>query len=732
MKRVISILCALCLLVMAVPVMSAAAATAQTYNFTQLEGYYKTQGRVELVDGALNMDTSSSGFEFYFQGSGNVTMGADVWCKYTNNIFLTVIVDGVKHRTEVYTGTTANSVYKLITLVENLEEGYHHIEVYKQTEASSGLVTVWGVTFAGTPVAAPPADKIVMEVVGDSISGGASNLAKNTTANASYPVYQDGTQTYAYLTGEALGANVRVTQTSGYGCCGGWNSQGTGLNLQDMFPYTSYWRDHSAAGLYDFDPPADIVVINLGTNDASAAAYGKISLTNAQFKAGAKNLMTMAREKNPNAKIVWVTGMMGVTYQSELTAAVAELGGAEGGYFFTILPEGTSGGEGHPNVVQHQAAAEVLTAFLLENCLPADYKASFTDRETLKATLANAKAVVSPSAALTEAIDLAEMELACGTTDAYRLGVRKTALENAMDGKAVGLNLMPVQGVTQTPYSDGIHYIWPYYAPSGIVTLYKGGEGHYWPYVHTEYEQMLNVNTTPYLTVDTETTADWNIHIAYIDKNGNRQTVTASKIAGHELTDFAANATRTTHHIDFGGYVKAQGHADANGYVTIVGCDIYVVGVTDTYVQLHSCAFTAAQAEPNTPTAITGAYKVTNGLLERLAKGMTAEELVAAMDHAEYLQVVDANGAAVSGVLATGMTLELVVDGKVVDRAAIVVRGDVNGDGAVTTLDVRAMLSASLYGADSLTAAQIAAADIDQNGTMNTVDIRALLKEFVA
>ncbi len=731
MKRILSVLCVLCLLLAAVPVVMATAATAQTYNFTQLEGYYKTQGRVELVDGALDMDTSSSGFEFYFQGSGNVTMGADVWCKYTNNIFLTVIVDGVKHRMEVYTGTTAKSVYKLITLVENLEEGYHHIEVYKQTEASSGIVTVWGVTFAGTPVVAPPEDKITIEVVGDSISGGASNLATNDTVNASYPVYQDGTQTYAYLTGEALGANVRVTQTSGYGCCGGWNSQGTDLNLQDMFPYTSYWRDHSAAGLYDFDPPADIVVINLGTNDASAAAYGKISLTNAQFKAGAKNLMTMAREKNPNAKIVWVTGMMGITYQTELTAAVAELGGAEDGYFFTILPEGTSGGEGHPNVAQHKAAAEVLTAFLLENCLPADYKADFTTKETLELTLSKAKEITSASAALTEAITLAEMELACGTTDAYRLGVRKAALENAMNGKAVGLNLMPVQGVTQTPYSD-VHYIWPYYAPSGIVTLYKGGEGHYWPYVHTEYEQMLNVNTTPYLTVDTETTADWNIHIAYIDKNGNRQTVSASKIAGHEMTDFAANATRTTHHIDFGGYVKAQGHADANGYVTIVGCDIYVVGVTDTYVQLHSCAFTAAQTEPNTPTAITGTYAVTNGLLERLAEGTTAAQLIAAMDHAEYLQVVDASGAVVSGVLATDMTLQLVVDGAIIDEATIAVRGDINGDGTVTTFDVRSMLICTLQGAENLTAAQFVAADINEDAEINTVDVRVLLKEFVA
>ena len=161
MKRFLAFFCVLCLLVAACPMMIATAATAQTYNFNQLQGYYKTQGRVEIVDSALNMDTSSSGFEFYFNGSGTVTMGADVWCKYTNNIFLSVIVDGTVHRMEIYTGTTSNAVYKDITLVENLPEGVHHIEVYKQTEASSGLVTVWGVTFTGTPVAAPPAEQDV-------------------------------------------------------------------------------------------------------------------------------------------------------------------------------------------------------------------------------------------------------------------------------------------------------------------------------------------------------------------------------------------------------------------------------------------------------------------------------------------------------------------------------------------------------------------------------------------
>ncbi len=734
MKRFLAFICVVAMLMTALPFASVSASTAKTYTFSDLQGFYKTQGRVTVVNGALDMDTSGSGFEFYFNGGGDVLMGADVLCRYTTNMFLSVIVDGVKSRVEIDTGTTAKAVYKSVTLASGLADGYHHIEVYKQTEASSALVTVWGVTFTGTPMAAPPEDKIVMEVVGDSISGGASNLATISTPNASYPVYQDGTATYAYVTGENLGANVRVTQTSGYGCCGGWNSQGTGLNLQDMFPYTSYWRDHTEAGLYDFNPPADIVVINLGTNDQSAASAGRIDLTNAQFKAGAINLMTMAREKNPGAKVVWCTGMMGITYQAELTAAVAELGGANAGYFFCILPEGKSGGENHPTVAQHAAAANVLTEFLLDNCLPATYQADFATASELQTALNNAKASGVTSEAMTNAQLWAQIDLDCGTTDGYRLGCRVKALEEATSGYAVALDLLPIEGVTQAPVTGDSHYIWPYYGNADSVTLYKGGEGHYWPYVHTDYSQVVNLNATPYLKLDVYGTAAWNVHIAYIDKDGARQTITASAAAGQGNVDFAVPSARQAMYIDLGAYVKGLGHADANGNIRIVGCDMYIIGATDTFVTFYACNITednGVAQEPSAPTAISGSYTIADEVLCDVVVGTTVDTLIAAMNDTDYLRVVNASGAVVtSGKLATGMKLQLVVNEAVVDEATIAVTGDVDGNGVTDTLDARAILM-SVLGTESFTAAQSEAADYDQSGTVMSSDVRELLLSIV-
>ena len=51
-----------------------ASAASNTFNITELEGKYKTQGRTELVDGTLYMDWSESGIEFKANCSGDVSI----------------------------------------------------------------------------------------------------------------------------------------------------------------------------------------------------------------------------------------------------------------------------------------------------------------------------------------------------------------------------------------------------------------------------------------------------------------------------------------------------------------------------------------------------------------------------------------------------------------------------------------------------------------------------------
>lgn len=697
---------------------AASADTATTYNFAELEGYYKTQGRVTLNGSVLEMDTSSSGFEFYYSGSGDVSLLTTIRCNYTTDMFLTVIVDGERNRMRVDTGTTGTFVERELTLASGLENGVHHIEFYKQTEASSAFVNACELTLRGALLSSPPLDKMTVEVIGDSISGGASMLwTSDSTQNADYPVYQDGTLTYAYLAGENLGANVRVTQTSGYGCVNGWNSDG--INLQDMYPYTSYWRSNQV--LYDFDPPAQIVVINLGTNDYTAR--NKNNMSDEDFKNGALNLMRMARTKNPGSQIVWCTGMMGTFYKDILTQAISELGGTANGYYFCELPYGTDGGAGHPNTAQHAAAAQTLTDFLLANCLPQDYQADFASAEQLTAALDAAASITTQSAALKEAVFWAQAELSLGTSDAYRLGCRLKALEQAMNGVAVGLDLMPRQYIASCPQESG-SYIWPYYNADGSVTLYKGGEGRYWPYIETlEAAQTVNLYSTPYLNIRETGNASFNVHLSY-KAAGTTYTVTASSLAGRGDNDFDPGELCVT--LDLGKAILEKGHADENGNVVLIGCYIYTVGEMDEYVTLSTCQI-SNDAAFGAPKEITGSYTVENGLIGGVAAGTTAQQLIDAMDNSDYLSVVD-NGTVVTGRLATGMTLRLAAGGQTIQEVLIAVDGDVNGDGVINTQDCRAALSMSL-GYDGYSAVQQRAGDVNSDGRVSTADVRRMLWE---
>lgn len=715
-KRFTALITALTVLLLCLPAVGVSAEAA--YDFEILQGYYKTQGRVNLNGTALEMDTTSSGFEFYFEGSGDVTLSAEVWCNYSTDLYLTVIVDGVRSRLPVDAGSKGTTVSKTLTLASGLSDGLHHIEVYKQSEAIVSGFAAQSLCFTGVPVSTPAFDKITMEVVGDSISSGASMWSADAdpTIPADYPYFLDGTKTYAYLAGEALGANVRVTQASGYGCVAGFNSDG--LNLQDLFAYTNYWR--SSTALYAFDPTADIVVINLGTNDGMS---GKV--TAAQFEEGVTNLMTLARQKNPHAKIVWCTGMMGTFFPEAIQAAVTALGGSEQGYFYCELPYGVDGGYGHPNVAQHEAAAAVLKDFLLENCLPAEYRGDFATAAQLQAALDAARAVASPSATLQAACKWAQAELDWGTTDEYRLGVRLAALQTALDGETK-LDLMPRKTIATCPMEANGSYIWPYYgAADGTVTLYKGGEGYYWP--HTEVLQdavTVNVNETPLLRIVTDGTAYFNVHITYKDTTGAVRVVTASELGDNGAVDFSPGSLDLT--LDFGAYVNANGHADANGYVPLLACDVYASGEMDTYTTVKTLALVTGDEPAVVATEISGSYPVADGVVSGIAIDTTAAQLIAAMEPQAYLQVLDQSGGAAQGALATGMSLALIVRGETVQQLSIAVFGDVDGNGEMNTSDCREVLLRCGTTFDG-TIAQFEAADYDDNGTADTRDARAIL-----
>jgi hypothetical protein len=96
------------------------------------------------------------------------------------------------------------------------------------------------------------------------------------------------------------------------------------------------------------------------------------------------------------------------------------------------------------------------------------------------------------------------------------------------------------------------------------------------------------------------------------------------------------------------------------------------------------------------------------------------------------LEVVDANGVAISGiaVVGTGTKINLYQNNAVVDTVIVVVCGDTDGDGAVDTTDYLRVKS-SVLGRFTLTAAQLKAADMDQNGVVDAADHQRIKSYFL-
>ncbi|EWC46780.1 hypothetical protein DRE_04025 [Drechslerella stenobrocha 248] len=126
---------------------------------------------------------------------------------------------------------------------------------------------------------------------------------------------------------------------------------------------------------------ADIVIINLGTNDASSRTTTP-AVSDADFQANYIKLIKSVFEKYPNTKIIVVQPWMGYyragsgntyrqspnTYKAAIRGAVNSFGGASGGvhYFDTsgILQHSDINPKGHPTDVGHIKLASHLMQFI--------------------------------------------------------------------------------------------------------------------------------------------------------------------------------------------------------------------------------------------------------------------------------------------------------------------------------------------------------------------------------
>jgi len=259
-----------------------------------------------------------------------------------------------------------------ITLGSGLADGDHVVELYRETEGRYGQTVFLGFT-EGTLGEPPAGQNRLIEIVGDSISAGFGNLGSEEHPNYGpdpsggcmfSTETESAYQTYGPIAARQLGADASIVAVSGWGAYRD-NLSTTRNVMSSVYGNTLGLLEEPA---WAFPQRADVVVVNLGTNDFAMGDPGE-----AEFKKAYSSLLATIRRKHPDA---WIFAMIGpLLYGSGLTqattyqTAIVKERKAAGDSKIALLNFGqqnTSLGTGcsyHPNVtVQTEMAARLVTA----------------------------------------------------------------------------------------------------------------------------------------------------------------------------------------------------------------------------------------------------------------------------------------------------------------------------------------------------------------------------------
>jgi lysophospholipase L1-like esterase len=219
----------------------------------------------------------------------------------------------------------------------------------------------------GTLQGSPPASGRLIEVVGDSISAGYGDLGSEQHPNYG-PDPSGGchftTQTesayatYGALTARALGADVSIVATSGWGMY-----RDNGNSQANVMPSVyAHTLGLAAMPTWSFQPEPQAVVINLGTNDFALGDPGET-----QFEGAYSAFIATVRAMYPNATIFCTVGPLlfgtGLTSAIRYIQAVVANANDPKVKYLDFGQQNTSLGTGcdyHPNTTEQQAMANVL------------------------------------------------------------------------------------------------------------------------------------------------------------------------------------------------------------------------------------------------------------------------------------------------------------------------------------------------------------------------------------
>ena len=315
------------------------------------EKYVNLYGRTYISNNNLCLDHVATGIGVAFEGT---ELSVTFECAGTN--YVCIFIDGAQGyltRIKLEQGVSTHVVTK------NLKAGFHTVRIVKSNEIDDGSIKVKEV-FAEAFYTAPEKSSLYIEFIGDSITTGYGALGdqgmQRTVENS------DGCSAFAYKTAALLGADYSIIAKQGICVKGKFIIRDT---MSEIYNYVSTNTKEE----YSFERKADIVVINLGTNDSNYIATS--ANLQAEFPNDYYEFLRLVREKNPDAHIICLYGLMNL--DSKIIDGIASA--AERMQDDKIYTEcgtyiiNTAGANGHPTKFAHTQWASILTKFIERNII---------------------------------------------------------------------------------------------------------------------------------------------------------------------------------------------------------------------------------------------------------------------------------------------------------------------------------------------------------------------------
>lgn len=257
-------------------------------------------------------------------------------------------------------------------LLEGMERGFpHEVAVTRDsqpTDSDAAPLRLVAVLTDGEPVAPAPRPRLI-EFIGDSLTVGEGCVGP-TAAMEWRTAWMSNALAYPERVCRALNAEKRVIALGGWGVYRSWDNDPACAIGRIYDRLCAVVPGGDVAFDFSRQRAPDAVVINLGTNDASALDgmdAAERAVATEQVARSAAALIQKVRAHAPGAAILWAYGMCGDALADSLQRAVmqARAGGDANAAYLSLDGCGDEpGSRAHPAPAVHRRAAKKIAAAL--------------------------------------------------------------------------------------------------------------------------------------------------------------------------------------------------------------------------------------------------------------------------------------------------------------------------------------------------------------------------------